>query len=210
MSANNVLVLGATGRTGNHVVDLALRRGHRVTAFVRSPHKVARQHPLLAIVKGDALDSETLARALPGHDVVISALGPAPRDAFRPNSLLADAARSTIRAMRRAGLARLAIVSAAVLYPDPRLSFWFFRWFLRHHARDLAHMEAVVTGSDLAWTIVRPPRLIRSDAATYRTFQHSFPERAKMALGFGGVATFLLDCVEQPETVRQTIGITAR
>jgi len=71
-------------------------------------------------------------------------------------------------------------------------------------------MEEAVTGSDLAWTIVRPPRLIGSDAAAYRTFQHRFPERAKMVLGFGGLAAFLLDCLEQRETIRQTIGITAR
>ena len=36
-----IVVLGATGHTGHHVVDLALGRGHDVTAFVRSPGKLA-------------------------------------------------------------------------------------------------------------------------------------------------------------------------
>jgi len=33
-------------------------------------------------VKGDPLRSETIAEALPGHDAVLSAIGPHPRDAF--------------------------------------------------------------------------------------------------------------------------------
>ena len=34
-----LFVLGATGHTGTHVVDIALSRSHNVTAFVRSPKR---------------------------------------------------------------------------------------------------------------------------------------------------------------------------
>lgn len=43
-----ITVFGATGRTGLHLVDQALARGHAVTVFVRSPAKLG----------GDALTSD--------------------------------------------------------------------------------------------------------------------------------------------------------
>lgn len=85
-----LLVLGATGKTGTHILDLALARGHQVTAFVRSPQKIARRHPALAIVQGDPLQVNQLAAALPGHHAVLSAIGPSGREAFRPSTLLEE------------------------------------------------------------------------------------------------------------------------
>ncbi len=51
-----LFILGATGGTGKHLVDLALQRGHHVTAFVRSPQKLPR-HERLTIVEGDPRQS---------------------------------------------------------------------------------------------------------------------------------------------------------
>src|SRR5262245_55237268 len=112
-----LFILGANGKTGTQLVDLALARGHQVTAFVRSPGKVARQHPRLEVRKGDPHSVDELARALPWHDVVLSALGVRPPQAFRPHTLVEDCAASTVAAMTRAGVKRLVLVSAAVLFP---------------------------------------------------------------------------------------------
>jgi putative NADH-flavin reductase len=70
-----VFVIGATGHTGIQVLDLALSRGHEVTAFVRSPGKIVRRDPRLKIVTGDPHSVEQLTAAMPAHDVVISTLG---------------------------------------------------------------------------------------------------------------------------------------
>jgi putative NADH-flavin reductase len=35
---SHLLVLGGTGRTGMHVLNEAVRRGHRVRALVRNPN----------------------------------------------------------------------------------------------------------------------------------------------------------------------------
>jgi nucleoside-diphosphate-sugar epimerase len=115
-----LFVLGATGKTGREIVDLALARGHEVTAFVRSPQKL-RPVASLAIVRGDPLEREAIAAALPGHDAVLSAIGAPRREALRPNTLLTDCARATVDAMASSGVPRLAIVSAAVLFPGKRL-----------------------------------------------------------------------------------------
>ena len=78
-----LLILGANGKTGTQLVDLALARDHEVTAFVRSPAKVTRRHPLLKVLPGDPHSADELAEALPRHDVVLSALGVRPPHAFR-------------------------------------------------------------------------------------------------------------------------------
>jgi putative NADH-flavin reductase len=166
-----LFVLGATGRTGTEIIDLAQKRGHQVTAFVRSPQKL-KPAPSLTIVRGDPLRSETIIAALPGHEAVLSAIGPPPREAFRPNTLVADCARATVNAMAASGVARLAIISAAVLFPEKGLYYAFFRWFLQHHARDLHAMEDIVQASGLQWTIARPPRLTNSDGASFKALRN--------------------------------------
>src|SRR5260370_11711527 len=71
----NLVVLGATGRTGRLVVEQALAAGHTVTALVRSPEKLPTGSPNLRVVTGHATDPAAVSRALEGADAVISTLG---------------------------------------------------------------------------------------------------------------------------------------
>jgi putative NADH-flavin reductase len=201
-----LFVLGATGKTGTQIVDLALARGHQITAFVRSPYKIVRQHKALAVIRGDPLRVDQLARALPGHDAVLSALGPSTREAFRPSTLLAECAASTVAAMEMAGVNRLGIVSAAALFPEKGLRFAFFRWLLQQHARDLVAMETVVRATPFNWTIARPPRLVRSPEEKYRSASGALPPKS-FVMSFRAVAAFLLDCVEQGTYARGIAGL---
>ena len=203
-----LFLLGATGNTGTQIVDLALARGHSLTAFVRSPHKITRQHPALRVVEGDPLRADALAQALAGHDAVLSALGPPAREAFRPSNLMAEFAASTVAAMKTASVGRLGIVSAAVLFPMKGLYFAFFRWLLRHHARDLVAMEAVVRATPFDWTIARPPRLVRSPAERYVGARDALPAGAR-SMSFRAVAAFLLDCIEKRTHAREVVGLAS-
>jgi dihydroflavonol-4-reductase len=66
-----VLVTGATGLVGGHVVDRLLERGDDVTALVRSPTRAA---PLAArgvrLVTGDLSNSAAIGAAVGGQDIV--------------------------------------------------------------------------------------------------------------------------------------------
>jgi nucleoside-diphosphate-sugar epimerase len=124
----NVFISGATGVVGRRVVPLLVRRGHRVTALVRSAEKRA----LLARsgarpVVADLLDRGVLGRVVPGHDVVINLSTHIPHSMLR--MLLPGAWRENDR-IRRVGSANLvdaAIASGlqrymqesfALVYPD--------------------------------------------------------------------------------------------
>lgn len=203
----HVLVLGATGKTGREVVDIALARGHGVTAFVRSPHKLEGHDGALKVVEGSPLEVAPLAEALRGHDAVISALGLPARKALRPSTFMAECAASTVGAMKKARVDRLAIVSAAVLFPGSGPVYRFFRWLLEHHARDLSAMESVVRATELDWTIARPPRLVRSIEERYQSASGELPG-GSYSLSFRALGCFLLDCVEAHSHRQEIVGVT--
>ena len=203
-----LFILGANGKTGTQLVDVALARGHEVTAFVRSPAKITLRHPRLQVQRGDPLRVDELASALPGHDVVLSALGVRPPQAFRPHTLVQECAASTVAAMTRAGVSRLVLVSAAVLFPEKGLRFAFFRWLLTQIVRDLGTAEEIVRATPLDWTIVRPPRLIERPGEAYRSRRDALPVDG-FSMSFRAVAAFMLDAAEQQTHVHEIVGLAS-
>ncbi len=71
-----IAILGTTGATGHHLAAQAYARGHLVTALARNPDRIdlptAQQ---ITRVAADVYDPASIAHALAGADVVLSALG---------------------------------------------------------------------------------------------------------------------------------------
>ena len=140
-----LFLIGATGRTGQEVVQQALARDHRVTAFVRSPENIRLKNERLTVLKGNAMDENELFRAMQNHDAVILTLGP--QEVFKPSSMLHDSALATTRAMNRSGVKRLVVLSAAAHFPGILNRIASF--IMRNHMRDSLAMEAIVQASGL-------------------------------------------------------------
>ena len=73
-----LIVLGATGSLGRHVLRQALAAGHQVTVLVRTPAKLPLEvAPLVSIHIGDlnALAPADLAGLVSGHDALINCAG---------------------------------------------------------------------------------------------------------------------------------------
>ncbi|HLK38748.1 MAG TPA: NAD(P)-binding oxidoreductase [Polyangiaceae bacterium] len=205
-----LLVLGATGRTGVELIDLALPK-HDVTAFVRSPARVTRTDGRLRVVKGDVRDSEQLAAALAGHDAVISALGPKVGDALFGTTPMKDAAVSTLDAMRIAGVRRFLVVSSAILFPGGGIAVGFFRGLIGHHLVDSRRMEELVAQSAVEWTIARPPRLVMTRDEGYVAEEGKLPGglTVRAAMSWRAVAAFLLHAVEGNLYPRRVVGLVS-
>jgi len=105
-----LFILCATGGIGRELVDQALYRRHRVTAFVRSPQKLAPREGL-TVIQGDVLNAEAVAAALAGHQVVLSAIGP---PGPGRTTIVRDSAQATVEAMRATGTLRLLIAGVGV------------------------------------------------------------------------------------------------
>jgi len=197
-----LFVMGATGRTGQEVVQQALARDHHVTGFVRSPENVRLKNERLTVLKGNVMDENELFRAMQNHDAVVSTLGP--REVFKLSSMLHDSALATTRAMNRSGIKRLVVLSAAAHFPGILNRIASF--IMRNHMRDSLAMEAIVQASGLDWTIARPPRLTQEGYTTHRSREDAAP-RMGFSLSRKAVAAFMLDAIEQKKHFHKIVGI---
>jgi len=190
------------------LVDQALQRGHTVTAFVRSPEKLGgAPREGLTVVKGEPRSVDELRAALPGHDAVLSALGP---PGPGPTTINSDCARSTVAAMQAAGVPRLLIVSVAVLFENQGFLFWLFRkTLLRNITKDSAEMERLVLASGLDWTIVRPPTLTNGRLTGRYCIEDDRMPSGGIFVSRADVAEFLLDELERGAHVRRMVGMAA-
>ncbi|WP_342443413.1 SDR family oxidoreductase [Lysinibacillus sp. FSL K6-0075] len=69
-----ILILGASGRVGSHMVELALKDQHEVTLLVRNPDKIPHHQQQLRVIQGDVLNKQDVEQAMVNVDVVVSAL----------------------------------------------------------------------------------------------------------------------------------------
>ncbi|SDS69254.1 NAD(P)-dependent oxidoreductase [Actinoplanes derwentensis] len=192
-----VVVLGASGATGRHVVSTALERGHKAVALVRRPGTFGPRDRLTEVIWPDVTDTAALVHALPGADVVVSALGGAGKG---PTTVCSDGIGSAVTAMNTAGVTRLIAVSAhGVLETHDRSLYSVAVWAnVAERMRDKETMEPLITASGLNWTIVRPPKLSSHAAIGRYTAGTDLLIRLWSAIGRADLAAFLIDEAETP------------
>lgn len=192
--SRNLLLLGANGRTGRQVLRLSLDAGHRVTALVRAADRLDDvEHERLTVAVGSPCDPAVLCELLPGHDVVISTLGPRwPTRAAA--SVYPDSAAAIVRAMRGSGVNRLLVTSSALLFPDRTVLATVLCWVVPAIVEGATRMEETIQASDLDWTIVRTSFLDDSDDPAHRLGVEELPS-APGAVSRLAVARFLLSQV---------------
>jgi putative NADH-flavin reductase len=191
-------LLGGSGRIGAHVLRLALDSGHEVAVLARDPQSVPAAAGL-TVIAGDAADAGAVTAAVDGTGAVLSALGP--RGAKTP-ALLATAARNVVAAMQKSGTRRVICVSAAGAFiegdPDTGalVKLILPRIFAGPFA-DVRAMEAVFSGTDLDWTMVRPTRLVNSPLTGNYRVAPQFPPAGGRKISRADVAHFMATVLEQ-------------
>ncbi len=193
----NILVIGASGRTGRLVVEQGIKRGLRMTAFTRRPQALQTVPGLSSIVQGDALRPDDVRSALHGQDAVIAAFGGS------------DLARALIQAMDETDVRRLVMTSSrSVVATRPWLPVTL-AWLFFHAAyADLARAEGYLEMSDLDWTVVRATRLV--DGPGTGRVHIDFEANAtggEPTLSRDDYAMTLLDAVKDPAMSRTFPGV---
>ena len=116
----NVLLIGATGFVGSALLNELVNRGHKVTAVVRDPEKLAGKDNVVA-VKADVTDVETIANLAKGKDAVISAYNPGWANPRQYEETLENYPL-IVEAAKKSGVSRLLIVGGAgTLFVKPGL-----------------------------------------------------------------------------------------
>lgn len=198
-------VFGANGATGRQLTQLALHEDHDVVAFTRHPDAFPIQHRRLAVVGGDVHDGAAVAAAIQGSDAVASTLGvPFSKG---PVTVYSAGVASIMAGMQAAGVKRFSCVSSSAVGPQPEpLGGFAFERIMQPYVvnklgrtlyEDVRRMEAMVSESDLLWTIIRPSGLYDAPAVSdygiaIDYIGHRFTSRIDLA-----------DCL-----LRQTLGDT--
>ena len=211
-SPRKILVLGATGGTGQQVISRALQQGHQVTALVRNPQRLTVRDDRLRVLAGSVTDdSQALADAVRDQAAVISTLGAG--RSFKSGGLISQSMGRTVRAMEDHGVRRLIFTSAFGVGDTrrdvplgPRI---FVRLLLQDIYRDKELGEATLRASGLDWTLVYPAGLVDGPAtgqcrAGERLSLSGFPRIAR-----ADVADFLLAQLDDTTYLRKCVLISS-
>lgn len=190
-----IVVLGATGRTGLPLVRKLLDSGYRVRAQVRDPAKLTFAHERLEVATGDALDAEFADVLLAGASAAISVVGQVDGS---PPDVQTRITHNLLAAARRHGVTRIVSLTGAGVAHErdtprviDRLVRWVMRTFFGKLLRDAEAHARLLRDSDLAYTIVRAPRLTEDTArGTYRT---GYVGQVGTSLTRADLAAFIVD-----------------
>jgi uncharacterized protein YbjT (DUF2867 family) len=156
--ASIVLVAGATGGTGQEVVEQALAQGLRVRALVRDEAKARMLFgDRVQYAVGDVREPRSLKRAVKGVGQVISALGAnVQRDPENSPELVDYAGvKALAEAAKAAGVSQFILVSSmGVTHPDHQLNA-----MLGNILSWKSKGEDAVRATGINYTIVRPGEL---------------------------------------------------
>ena len=198
-----VAITGATGFVGQATMDVAQARGTPIRALTR--REPAQAHSGVEWAHGSLSDTSSLDRLVAGADAVIHIAGLTSTlfpEEFEPANVAGT--QNVIDAMKAAKVKRLVFVSSLAAR-EPELSAY---------GASKARAEALVEGSGLDWTTVRPPGVYGPRDVDYldmfRTAKWGIvplpPGGASSIIHVGDLGTLLLDLVDaQPALVRRRV-----
>jgi putative NADH-flavin reductase len=196
------------------VAEQALRRGHEVVAYVRSPAKLGRAHERLRVVAGELTDREAIDEAVSGADAVVSALGPS-LDRKATGTPLVYGTRNVVEAMQATGVRRyVGMATPSLRDPRDRRSVigtvvpLMGRVLLPRAYRELLAMSQIVIDSELDWTIARFSQPTNKAASGSVRAGFLGVDKFGMAISRADLATFLLDQVTDTRFVRASPAIS--
>ena len=220
--ALRILVYGATGKVGTHVVDEALERGHSVTAVSRDPSRIQQQHENLSAVTGDLLDSDSIASLVIDQDVIIiSVRGIVGKSKIPENAIQRIAVEKVVNVLRDIGddAPRLIHVGGSgtlevepgVRYADKLPNIFLPKSMEAEIQGQILALEYLRTVCDVKWSYATPAKNFTNGKRTgaYRTGGDAVLEDAKgrSRISRRDFAVALIDEAENANHVRRRFSV---
>ena len=183
----DILIAGATGKTGLRLVNELKTKGHAPIALVRESSDTGALPDDVALRRGDLTDLES--GVCDGCDAVIFAAGSGGSTGPEMTDKVdRDGAKRLIDLAAQAGVSRFVMLSSVGAEdPDPDSE-------LGHYLQAKHEADEHLKASGLSYAIVRPVSLTDDDGSRDMRFGDEVDPKAKAARG--DVAAVLADAVE--------------
>jgi len=204
-------IFGASGGTGQELLQQALARGDEIRALVRNPAKLTIKSNRLHVVPGDILDKTAVSTTLEGCEAALSTLGV---NKLGKNTILSDGTRNIIEAMQAQQVKRFICLTSLGVGDSFNDVWWGFRWvtwtLMRNIFRDKEIQEQLVKHSSLDWIIVRPTQLVNgARTGKYSVWLGRKPAGLRDRIRRADVADFMLAQTQIDHYLRKTPGISS-
>lgn len=202
-----IIVFGATGGVGRHVVNQALQTGYEVTAFVRDLTKLQIENDHLHVVRGDATNAEEVSAAIAGHDAVVSCLGS--NKMVAKSTQLEEMTQHIVASMEAHHVKRIVYTASAGINNElPGVGGKMVMKMLQNVLIDHRHaVDLIQAHKDLQYTIVRPLGLTNDDyTGAYREAKEGVSENARN-IPRADVAHFILKALGDDTYIGESVGI---
>jgi NADH dehydrogenase len=159
-----LLLTGATGFVGRHVVRALLDAGKGVRCLVRDPRKAGElERRGCELAEGDMTDRESLRRAVDGVEAVVHLVAIRQGKLARFEQVMSQGTRDLLDEARRAGVERFVHMSALGTTAETKdlVPYYGAKW----------EMEEAVRGSGLPYVIFRPSFVFGRDGGILPTFR---------------------------------------
>jgi nucleoside-diphosphate-sugar epimerase len=204
----NIIIFGASGRTGSLLVSQALQQNHHVTAFVRQASRITTRHQNLKIVEGSLKDIHLLRNVLEGKQAVLSTLGVSKTLQHDPEVI--EGIRNIVMTLPEKNAPRFIYESVFLVGSQPT-EFSFFtqqilRRIIRKEVEDHQVKENIIRQGVSNYTIVRPVRL--TDGAFSVKFHHGVTITSSEfipSIARADVAHFMLQQLTDKTYVNQAV-----
>ena len=217
-----ILVYGATGKVGTHVVDEALRRAHIVTAVSRDPSRIQQQHENLSAVAGDLLDSASIENLVIDQDVIIvSVRGIVGKPKIPENAIQRIGVEKVVNVLRDFGddAPRLIHVGGSgtlevepgVLYADKIPKLFLPKSLEVEIQGQVLALEYLRTVNDVSWSYATPAKNFTNGkrTGTFRIGGDTVLEdsRGRSRISRRDFAVALIDEAENADYVQQRFSV---
>ena len=202
----SILVVGATGQTGKHIVRELVDKKVPVKALVRDLEKAKQLLPAeVELCVGDVLKPETLEKAIVGCDSIICATGASPSlDFTQPYLVDYQGTKNLVDIAKEKKIEHFVIVSSLCVskFFHPLNLFWLVLFWKKK-------AENYLQKSGLNYTIVRPGGLKNEDndnnivmSSADTLFEGSIPRQK--------VAQVCVEAIFEPTAKNKIVEIVAK
>ena len=214
-----ILLLGATGRTGQQIIKEALIRGHKISAIARDPEKLKDYD--IEVTQGTPYDYHTVEKAMSGCEAIINTLNVSrksdnPWAPLRsPKDMISKSAHNAVQAMEKTGIKRFVALSTIGAGRSWKTSPGILKFMvsvsnLKVAFQDHGKQEEILENSSLNYTICRAPMLSNelNDIGAIATREGERP--VNRVLNRNAAAKYFLDIIENNMHIRETVSLSNR